>query len=86
MDGLIFAVAGKPILHSKSPIIFNYVFEKLGEKACYTRILAEDPGEIFQLIQDLNLKGLNVTAPFKEKVLPYLHRFFEMQRYYRWKI
>lgn len=67
-----FAVVGNPALHSKSPQIFNAAFKKIGVEACYTRILARSTNEAVSLFKDLNLSGFNVTAPFKEEIIPLL--------------
>lgn len=61
-----YAVIGDPILHSKSPIIYNYWFEKYGMEACYTRIAADNINDALYLFDELKLSGINVTAPYKE--------------------
>lgn len=61
-----YAVAGNPITHSISPNIFNHLFEESGVTSYYTRILALSPEEVLDLVRELRIKGLNITAPFKE--------------------
>jgi shikimate dehydrogenase len=69
-----FLVIGDPIEHSLSPKLHNYWIEKNNLKASYNkRLLKQD--EIPQLILDLReekIHGLNVTVPFKKKVIPFL--------------
>ncbi|HOV90772.1 MAG TPA: shikimate dehydrogenase [Syntrophorhabdaceae bacterium] len=68
----IFAVAGNPILHSKSPDLFNEAFRALSIEAVYTRIAATHAKEVIDLARDMGLAGLNITSPFKEDIMPYL--------------
>lgn len=64
-----FAVVGSPISHSLSPILFeNYTTSNI-DKFYYTRILATETAEIKELIDFFNIKGLNITSPFKKDIL-----------------
>jgi shikimate dehydrogenase len=71
-SGKRFAVTGDPVLHSKSPLIFNSLFRELDIDAVYTRLAARKPLEALSLFRKLGLKGMNVTAPFKESIMPFL--------------
>ena len=62
----IFAVTGNPILHSKSPNMFNAMFAHNGMDAEYLYFAAETADEALFLFKNLNAKGMNVTSPFKE--------------------
>lgn len=62
----IFAVVGRPIAHSKSPQMHNAAFASEGIDAAYTRIHAETAKEAIQIAKEIGMKGLNITAPFKE--------------------
>ena len=68
----IFAVTGDPVLHSRSPGMFNKVFGKSNINAAYLRLAAKDPSEAVSVFRSLGMKGMNVTAPFKESILEYL--------------
>jgi len=68
----LFAVFGNPILHSKSPQLFNSVFKELGKDAYYTRIRPQSVFDIVDLIRNLPLSGANITAPFKVELIPFL--------------
>ncbi len=68
----IFAVAGNPVLHSLSPVIFNAVFTAEGKNAVYTRILAEKSKEIIEIVKQIGIDGINVTSPFKEEILRHI--------------
>ena len=64
----IFAVTGRPILHSKSPNMFNAAFEHEGIDAAYIRLAAKNVEQAIFLLKSLDIKGMNVTAPFKEEI------------------
>jgi len=74
----LFAVVGKPILHSRSPGLFRAAFGALGMDAAYTRVIADSAPEVLQAARQLRLTGLNVTAPFKETILPLLDHLDEV--------
>lgn len=71
----LFSVAGSPILHSKSPLLFNKLFKACSIDARYTRIGPESPEELFFLAEHLSLEGLNITSPFKESVFPFMEEW-----------
>lgn len=62
----LFAVAGNPILHSRSPILFNGAYPTYDY--AYFRLAAESGKEIIQLFKELGLSGINITAPFKAEM------------------
>jgi len=69
MDKLeLFAVAGHPVFHSKSPILFGRGFAAAGYAGAYFRLAARSPEEALAFFRELGLRGMNVTAPFKAAV------------------
>ncbi len=68
----LFAVAGRPILHSLSPVIFGAAFRETGRGAIYTRLAVDTAAEALRLAGELDLSGMNVTSPLKEEILPLL--------------
>jgi shikimate dehydrogenase len=62
----LFGIIGKPVLHSRSPALHNAAFAALGIDARYLRIAADDAIGALQTASALGLRGLNVTAPYKE--------------------
>lgn len=68
----LFAVTGKPVLHSKSPLMFNPVFKALNIDAAYLRMAADSAAEAMFLFREMGLRGMNVTAPFKQPLIPML--------------
>ncbi|PLX14139.1 MAG: shikimate dehydrogenase [Marinilabiliales bacterium] len=62
----IYGLVGKNISHSKSPLFFNSRFKKLGIDAEYRLFDMDTVKEVEDLIKNTpNLKGLNVTIPYK---------------------
>ena len=62
----ILGVAGRPILHSMSPVLFRELFRASGAAASYTRVAARSAEEALGLFRSLGMRGMNLTAPFKE--------------------
>ena len=71
-----FGIIGKPIKHSLSPILHNYWFKKYSINADYEIIEANDKElpEIIQKIKQGVYKGINVTLPFKQKVINHIDK------------
>ena len=69
-----FGIIGNPIKHSLSPVLHNYWFQKYGINASYSIIEIEDSklSDIVRKIRDKNLSGINITLPFKQKIVPYI--------------
>jgi shikimate dehydrogenase len=68
----IYAVAGNPILHSRSPRMFNAAFRELALDAVYTRLAASTAEEVIVTAREVGIDGINVTSPFKADIIPYL--------------
>ena len=68
----MFAVAGNPILHSKSPMLFRQLFDKDYSGNIYSRIAVDDVDELLFLAKEIGFSGLNITSPFKQTIIQYL--------------
>ena len=68
-DTEIFGIAGYPLEATSSPLIHNKGYRKQGRNAVYIPIRAETIEEIFDFADEIGIKGMSVTHPFKEKVL-----------------
>ena len=66
-----FGIIGNPIKHSLSPVLHNYWFEKYGIDANYSiiEVNEENLKNIIKKIRDKELSGINVTLPFKQKII-----------------
>ena len=69
-----FGIIGNPIKHSLSPVLHNYWFKKYRINAEYNiiEVLDKDLSEITKKIKDKVYNGINITLPFKQKIVPYL--------------
>ena len=65
----LFAVTGEPIIHSKSPGMFTSCFQKNNIDAAYFRLAAKSAKQAIFMCKHMGLSGMNVTAPYKEKIL-----------------
>ncbi|MDB0036733.1 shikimate dehydrogenase, partial [Pelagibacteraceae bacterium] len=69
-----FFVIGNPIEHSLSPTVHQHWFEKNNVKATYEKKLLEEK-DLKNIIKDIkndHVAGINVTVPFKQKIIPLL--------------
>jgi shikimate dehydrogenase len=71
----IFAVTGKPIFHSKSPVMFNRAFKETGIDAIYLKLSAMTAAEALKTAKAIGISGLNVTSPFKEDMMKLVDEF-----------
>lgn len=67
-----FGLIGYPLSHSFSPAYFNEKFSKAGIKAEYSAYPLQDISEFDNLIRSKSFSGLNVTIPYKQKIIPLL--------------
>ncbi len=71
----IFYVVGSNSSKSLSPVIFNYWFKKYKINAKYSYIQPSKKNfdiKIKKALKDKNLCGLNITIPFKRKIIKHL--------------
>ena len=69
-----FGIIGNPINHSLSPLLHNYWFKKYNIDAEYSIINIEENklDSLINKIKDKTLSGINITLPFKQKIVPFL--------------
>ncbi len=65
-------IIGNPIKHSMSPIIHNYLAQKKGLDMVYVPFEVTEVEKAVVGAYELNVKGMNVTVPHKNAVIPYL--------------
>lgn len=63
-----FGVAGDPVAHSRSPALFNELFERTGLDAVFLPVRTP-AGQLHALLDALGLEGASVTVPHKEEAL-----------------
>ncbi len=69
-----FGIIGNPIKHSLSPVLHNYWFEKYKINASYSIIEVNNDNlkSVVSKIKDKVLCGINITLPYKQRIVPYL--------------
>ena len=69
-----YGLLGEKLSHSYSPIIHDYVFEKLNINASYELIECkeEELARYINLVRQGVYSGLNVTIPYKKAIMQYL--------------
>ncbi len=68
----LYGIIGNPVGHSLSPAMHNAAFDFLGENCVYLPFAVENVEAALQGIRHLYIKGVSVTIPHKESVIPYL--------------
>lgn len=71
-DTDVYGIIGHPLSHSLSPLIHNLAFELCGINAVYLAFETRDLKGAIAGMRALNIRGLSVTIPHKEDVIPLL--------------
>jgi shikimate dehydrogenase len=68
---LLAGVMGWPVMHSRSPILHNHLFERSGLSGTYVPLAIEPAGldAALRSLAPLGFSGCNVTIPHKERAL-----------------
>jgi len=72
----IIGVIGKNIKNSLSPLFHNQIILKYSLNFCYLpfQVAETDLGKAIQGIKALNIRGVNITFPHKEKAIEFLDK------------
>ncbi len=68
-DTKVYGIIGNPIRHSLSPQLHSEMFKAYGINAIYTAFETKDIKSAIDGIRALDIKGVNVTVPYKEDVV-----------------
>ncbi|MCK5542424.1 MAG: shikimate dehydrogenase [Desulfobacterales bacterium] len=68
----LYCIFGNPVTHSKSPIMHNALFNDNKINAVYLAFNINDIKTGINAIRELDIKGVSITIPFKEKVIEFL--------------
>lgn len=70
----IYGIFGHPVAHSLSPVMHNSAFAALGLDCVYLAfdIRPEKIGHAADAVRTLGIKGINITIPHKESIIPHL--------------
>jgi len=79
----IYGLIGNPVENSYSPYIYNSALEQTGIDGRYLAFYVPKAqlNSAVQGIKGLSIKGVNVTAPFKENVIKYLDTISPIVKY-----
>ena len=71
-----FGIIGNPIIHSLSPVLHEYWFKKYNIDADYSIIETSDKDlpKIIEKIKQGYYSGINVTLPFKQKIINFVDK------------
>ena len=84
-----FYIIGNPVSQSKGPLLFKYIFKKIGLRAKYKAQIIDNINDLSIFIKkykELNIHGLNITMPLKEIIYPYIDSFDKKRTKYYNKI
>jgi shikimate dehydrogenase/3-dehydroquinate dehydratase type I len=70
----VFGLLGNPALHSLGPWLHNRALRRLGVDGVYLPFESARPEAIVHMLPRRRLRGLSVTAPFKQSLVPLCHR------------
>lgn len=75
-------VMGWPVSHSLSPRLHGYWLRKYGIDGAYVPlpVAPQNIGHVLQSLPKLGFRGVNVTVPHKETVLPFLDTVSDIAR------
>lgn len=73
----VFGIIGDPVDHSLSPVFWNAAFRSLALDAVYVPFPVASHDSLEEAVKGLTaagVAGFNVTRPFKEAIVPLVHR------------
>ncbi|MEO6801760.1 MAG: shikimate dehydrogenase [Granulicella sp.] len=70
----VYGVVGNPVKSSLSPVMLNTAFRRETLNAVYLALQTTKLPDLLKLIDEIPIRGLSVTMPFKQEILPYLEK------------
>lgn len=68
----VLGIIGNPVSHSMSPAMHNAALKELGLNGVYVPFPVENVAQAVTGVKGLTIRGLSVTIPHKETVIPFL--------------
>ena len=70
----LYGIFGNPVTHSLSPLMHNAAFSRFQMNSVYLAFPIEEHslGLAFEGIRSLEIKGVNITIPFKEQAVEFI--------------
>ena len=77
-----YLVIGNPIEHSMSPKLHNYWIKQNNLNAIYEKkqVTENDLKKIILEVKKGKIEGINITVPFKNKIIPFLDQLTELSK------
>ncbi len=72
IDSRIFALFGNPVAQSLSPLMHKAAFREMHVDASYRALRVENPREIPERMEAMDIRGASITIPHKTGIMPYL--------------
>ncbi|KAK9086585.1 hypothetical protein Syun_028979 [Stephania yunnanensis] len=69
LDTKIFGLIGKPVGHSKGPVLYNRAFKSDGFNGVYVPFLVDDIAKFLKTYSSPDFAGFSCTIPYKEEAL-----------------
>ena len=73
-DCTVLGILGNPLGKSKSPVMHNAALRDLGIRGVYLPLETPDLKMAEEVIRGYNIRGVNVTIPFKQEIMEHLDR------------
>uniref|UniRef100_A0A0D3B9Z2 shikimate dehydrogenase (NADP(+)) n=2 Tax=Brassica oleracea var. oleracea TaxID=109376 RepID=A0A0D3B9Z2_BRAOL len=68
-DTRVYGIIGKPVSHSKSPIVHNQAFKSVDFNGVYVHLLVDDLASFLKTYSSSDFAGFSCTIPHKEDAL-----------------
>ena len=65
----VYGVAGDPVAHSLSPVMMNTAFRRETVNAVYLALHAKTPKDLLACVNDIPIRGLSITMPYKQEII-----------------
>ncbi len=65
----VYGVAGDPVEHSLSPVMMNAAFRREAVNAVYLALHAKSAKDLLACVQDIPIRGLSITMPYKQEIV-----------------
>jgi 3-dehydroquinate dehydratase/shikimate dehydrogenase len=65
----VYGVAGDPVAHSLSPAMMNAAFRRETVNAVYLALHARTLKDLLTCVQDIPIRGLSITMPYKQAIV-----------------
>jgi len=65
----VYGVAGDPVEHSLSPVMMNAAFRREAVNAVYLALHAKSLKDLLACLQDIPIRGLSITMPYKQDIV-----------------